>query len=95
MSEYKDIQFNIALAQPLDVTINANNMSLDFNITDGAGGKLPTYDGEYEVRPKPFLDQVLETKNKSMLDNVTVFEIPYSEVENPGGGKTVNIGFDL
>ena len=85
MSEYRDLQ----------LTISSNDMSLDIEITDGAGGKLPTYEGAYEVTPKPFIEQVLETKNKSMVDNVTVFEIPYSEVTNPQGGKTANIGFEL
>lgn len=95
MSEYKDIQFDITIAKPLDISISSNNMGLDINITDGAGGKLPTYEGDYQVTPKPFIEQVLETKNKSMVDNVTVFEIPYSEVTNPEGGKTVNIGYEL
>lgn len=52
---------------------------------------LPYYEGEYEVTPK-WEDIVLETKQKSMRDNVTVTEIPYLEAENPQGGVTVVIG---
>lgn len=52
---------------------------------------LPWYEGEYEVTPK-WEDIVLETKQKSMRDDVTVTEIPYLEVENPQGGVTVVIG---
>lgn len=52
---------------------------------------LPYYEGEYEVTPK-WEDIVLETKQKSMRDDVTVTEIPYLEVENPQGGVTVVIG---
>lgn len=52
---------------------------------------LPWYEGEYEVTPK-WENIVLETKQKSMKDDVTVTEIPYLEVENPQGGVTVVIG---
>ena len=52
---------------------------------------LPWYEGEYEVTPK-WEDIVLETKQKSMRDDVTVTEIPYLEAENPQGGVTVVIG---
>lgn len=94
MSEYNDISFTFGFAKPLDITINSNTMSLDIGIEAG-GGKLPTYDGEYVITPKPFTEQVLGTKNKSMTDDVTVLEIPYSEVTNPQGGITANIGFEL
>lgn len=83
------------LVIPLDVTIATNDMTIEVDITDGSGGILPPYEGEYVITPKPFTEQVLETKNKSMTDDVTVLEIPYSEVVNPQGGKTANIGFDL
>lgn len=95
MSEYNDIVFTMGFAKPLDISINANTMSLDMDISDGSGGMLPPYEGEYVITPKPFTEQVLETKNKSMTDDVTVLEIPYSVVTNPQGGKTANIGFEL
>lgn len=95
MNEYKDIEFTFALAKPLDISISSDNMSLDMDISDGAGGTLPPYEGEYVITPKPFVEQVLETKNHSMTDDVTVLEIPYSVVTNPEGGKTVNIAYVL
>ena len=95
MSEYNDIVFTMGFAKPLDISINANTMSLELDISDGSGGMLPPYEGEYVITPKPFTEQVLETKNKSMSDDVTVLEIPYSEVTNPEGGKTVNIAYVL
>lgn len=51
----------------------------------------PTYDGEYSVTPR-FYEQTLETKEKLMIDNVTVEVIPAHEVTNPAGGLTVTIG---
>lgn len=52
---------------------------------------LPYYEGTYEVEPV-WEDITLETKQKSMNDNVKVTEIPYLEAENPQGGITVVIG---
>lgn len=85
----------MGFAKPLDISISSNTMSLDIGISEGGGGTLPPYEGEYIITPKPFIEQVLGTKNKSMTDDVTVLEIPYSEVINPQGGKTANIGFEL
>ena len=52
---------------------------------------LPWYEGEYELTPI-WEDVTLETKQKSMSDNVTMQAIPYAEVDNPSGGVTVIIG---
>lgn len=76
------------------MSIQSNNqtVTLGFDEKIIGGDALPWYDGPYRAIPKP-TEQVLATKNKSMRDNVTVEEIPYSEVTNPSGGKTVNIAF--
>lgn len=95
MNEYKDIEFALGSSKPLDISIETNEMTLEIGFDGDSGGKLPTYDGEYEVTPKAHLEQILETKNKSMVRDVTVHEIPYSEVTNPEGGKTVNIAYVL
>lgn len=49
------------------------------------------YEGPYEVIPKTE-SIILETRNKLMDDDVTVYEIPYAEVSNLAGGKTATIG---
>ena len=55
-------------------------------------GSMPdAYHGNYVVIPKPDIEQKLDTKNKSMSDDVTVTEIPYHEVSNQQG-TTVIIG---
>ena len=43
------------------------------------------YEGPYRVIPKAWRDQILATKQKLMTDDVTVEEVPYSEVSNPDG----------
>ena len=49
------------------------------------------YDGSYQVTPKT-VSQTLVTANKLMQADVMVNEIPYAEVTNNSGGKTVTIG---
>lgn len=55
------------------------------------GDRLPNYEGSYEITPR-VVEQMLETKDKSMVDDVTVNAIPYVEVSNVGGGYTATIG---
>ena len=48
------------------------------------------YEESYTVIPTTS-EQVLETKAKTMLDDLTVTEIPYQQVTNEAGGFTVSI----
>ena len=52
--------------------------------------EVPTYGGEYEITPKVNA-QTIETRSKTMKDDLTVLAIPYYETSNPTG-KTVYIG---
>jgi hypothetical protein len=54
-------------------------------------GGREKYTGSYEVTPRAD-EQILDTANKIMSDDVTIKEIPYAEVTNPAGGITVIIG---
>lgn len=49
------------------------------------------YEGDYNVIPRVY-QQVLETKDKLMLDDVTVEIIPYAQTINVKNGYTVTIG---
>lgn len=53
------------------------------------GSILPVYKGSYEVTPMT-VQQLLSTKEKHMLDDVTIHEIPYFETTNEYG-ETVSI----
>ena len=50
-----------------------------------------SYDGSYEVTPT-IGQQILQTKNKTMVNDLTIKSIPYSESDNSAGGITVTIG---
>lgn len=49
------------------------------------------YTGQYEVTPKANEETVLETANKTLLDDITVLKVPYQETTNLSGGKTIVI----
>lgn len=51
---------------------------------------LPTYDGTIEVIPSAE-DQVMQTANTYMTENVTVAAVPYTEVTNTADGITAII----
>lgn len=54
--------------------------------------KADIYQGDYTVIPKSY-EQNLLTKNKHMVDDVLIQEIPYHETSNESG-TTVYIGGD-
>lgn len=58
---------------------------------NNTGNNAEKYTGSYTVKPS-VSEQALTTKDKVMTDDVTVLEIPYSEVSNNEGGCTVTIG---
>ncbi len=55
----------------------------------------PPYTGSYEVTPSVVGEQVLQTKDKYMTDDLVILEIPYSEVSNTTDGITVYIGKEV
>ena len=79
--------------QALDVFLSDSNQTLDVEMIGGGEGRFPYYDGAYVVDPRK-VAQVLETKDKSMSDDVTINAIFYSEVSNPAGGDTCYIGIE-
>lgn len=53
--------------------------------------KQESYNGSYEIIPT-IEQQILQTKNKTMINDLTIKSIPYSEVTNTSNGITVTIG---
>lgn len=49
------------------------------------------YDGDYNVIPRVY-QQTLETRDKVMIDNVTIEIIPLAKTKNLSNGYTVTIG---
>ena len=65
------------------ITKPINTINIGFNI--GSSSTTPPYTGEYEVTPKTYDEQTLQTVNKKMLKNVTIKKIPQFEVSNEYG----------
>lgn len=63
----------------------------DIVSSTGGGGEYEHYSGTYDVTPRVY-QQSLLTDNYVMDDNVTVYEIPMTQVSNVKGGKTATIG---
>lgn len=74
----------------LDITIETMEQELELEL-ETPGYVPPTYEGPYTVTPD-FTNQVLETAEKMMSDDVIVNEIPVAEVTNPAGGLTLTVG---
>lgn len=56
-----------------------------------ASSDYENYEGPYAVTPSDN-DQVLETSQNVLDEDITIKAVPYTEVSNTGGGTTVNIG---
>lgn len=75
----------------IDVELEIEEQELDIDLQGSLIGKV--YEGTYIVIPKR-TDQSLPTRNSLLLDNVQVPQIPYKEITNLQGGKTVIIAND-
>ena len=80
----------VEIEQTISIDIE-DDISLE--IEGYISGHADPYTGSYSVIPR--VDKViLPTANKTMANDVTVFQIPYAEVSNPQGGNTVTIGLE-
>ena len=80
-------------SQLIPLELSESSQTFDIELVGGGSGRLPYYTGIYEVDPRK-VEQVLETKNKSMKEDVIVHPIFYSETSNEGGGYTAVIGLE-
>lgn len=71
--------------------VQKQSFDLSFNKEYITRTTLPTYDGEYVIEPTS-QQQVLNTANKAMTDDLTIKRIPYAETTNDKGGTTLYIG---
>lgn len=68
-----------------------------FDADFGQVGKVPAsevYDGPYEITPE-VVAQEIPTAEKFLEENMTVKAIPFYDVGNTSGGRTVYIGKEL
>ena len=87
----------------VELSTSETDLSVSTSVIDlklDPGNSVPVavyeqYKGDYDITPCRGADQVLKTNNKVMLDDVTIKEIPYSQVSNLAGGTTCYIGKEV
>lgn len=78
--------------ESVDVTIDSpEKIEVEINGEVVKVGDYEEYKGDYVVTPR-VSEQKLATADKVLNNDVVVREIPYAEVSNLTGGKTVTIG---
>lgn len=104
-TQLSEIQFNESDAR-FEVSLDEENSSFDvakdkapaFDIGVGEVERVVVgaepYQGEYVVTPKTEA-QTLETKDKTLSENVQVLKIPFFSTSNNSGGNTVYIGSEV
>lgn len=90
-SELKHIEVGDASAVSLSV---ASVAEIPLVAGDTTAILPDPYTGSYEVTPKAYEEQILQTANKTMAQNVTVHEVPYYETPNTDG-DTVYIASEV
>ena len=76
-----------------NMEFTTSSQVIDIELVGGGSGRLPYYRGPKEVDPRK-VEQTLETKNKSMDDDIVVHAIYYAETGNLSGGNTAYIGLE-
>ena len=81
------IPFKIREEQTVSLKVRQQE-HIKLTVTESGGGMYPIYQGETEVEPKT-VQQILDTRNTSVLSDITVLEIPYFEVSNIHGTTAI------
>ena len=93
-SQYGTLRGAVVPKATLHGTIMNSAVKLAAKVQRPISVTADVYDGEYEVTPAVDA-KVLGTKNKLMLDDVTVNPIEVARVSNPAGGRTIYIGGEI
>ena len=76
------------------LSVETDEATLDAETCIYVGGTGTPYSGSYEVTPKAYDEQILETAHKYLTQDVTVHEVPYYVTSNPLG-ETVYIASEV
>ena len=95
MHVYGELNGTLTSAGLLHGTLVGDHHKIQGTLTIPSPPGLELYGGPYEVTPKAWEEQVLETEGKLMADDVTVFRVPYYETINLFDGKTAYIAEEV
>lgn len=95
MHVYGELNGTLTSSGLLHGTLVGDHHKVQGTLTIPTTPGLELYGGPYEVTPKAWEEQVLETEGKLMADDVTVFRVPYYETINLFDGKTAYIAEEV
>lgn len=95
MHVYGELSGTLTSAGHLHGSLVTNNHNIHGTLTIPSVVDAEIYVGSYEVTPKAWEEQTLETAHKLMTDDVTVFRVPYYETVNLFDGKTAYIAEEV
>ena len=95
MHVYGELNGTLTSSGLLHGTLVGDHHKVQGTLTSPTTPGLELYGGPYEVTPKAWEEQVLQTEGKLMADDVTVFKVPYYETINLFDGKTAYIAEEV
>ena len=95
MHVYGELNGTLTSVGRLHGTLVGDHHVVQGTLTIPSTPGLELYGGPYEVTPKAWEEQILETEGKLMSDDVTVFRVPYYETINLFDGKTAYIAEEV
>lgn len=95
MHVYGELSGTLTSTGRLHGSLVGDNHKINGTLTIPSVVGAETYAGPYEVTPKAWEEQTLETAHKLMTDDVTVFRVPYYETSNLFDGKTAYIAEEI
>lgn len=95
MHVYGELSGTLTSTGRLHGSLVGDNHKINGTLTIPSVVGAETYDGSYEVTPKAWEEQTLETAHKLMTDDLTVFRVPYYETSNLFDGKTAYIAEEI
>lgn len=89
------VRVKVLSSRAIPVNVKQNDVNVwvaPYNIIHSSDNEI--YTGVYEVTPKPRESVQLDTKDKLLIDNITVNKIPYFATSN-NNGTTIYIGDEV
>lgn len=95
MHVYGQLNGTLTSTGRLQGTLVGDHHKISGSLTIPNAVGIEVYTGAYEVTPKAWEEQILQTDGKLMTDDVTVFRVPYYETVNLFDGKTAYIAEEV
>jgi hypothetical protein len=95
MHVYGELHGTLTSTGRLHGTLVGDHHKIHGSLTIPNAPNIQIYSGAYEVTPKAWEEQILQTDGKLMTDDVTVFRVPYYETSNLFDGKTAYIAEEV